>query len=96
MAQVGSNTGGVDDIVQGQVGDQGRLLQEKRQRLANAASSTKDSDPRNENNVHAFLSVEGLAWLINPVGLVQVAAFSMLLPTLTWQRSIPRNGVVEE
>jgi len=45
VGQVSGNTGGVDNVVEGKVGDQGRLLEEERQRLSDTAGSTENSDP---------------------------------------------------
>lgn len=42
--EISSNTGRVDDIVKGQVGDEFRLLQQQRKRLTNTASSTANSN----------------------------------------------------
>lgn len=44
VREVGSDAWGIDDIVQGQMGDQIRLLQQQRQGLADTASSTANND----------------------------------------------------
>lgn len=45
VGQVSGNTGGVDNVVKGKVGDQGGLLEQERQRLSDTAGSTENSDP---------------------------------------------------
>ena len=44
MGKIGSDARGVDDIVEGELINIGGELQEKRERLANATSSTEDGD----------------------------------------------------
>jgi len=42
VRQIGGHTGRMDDVVEGQIGDQGILLEEQRQRLANSSSGAAD------------------------------------------------------
>ncbi len=44
MGQIGSDARGIHDIIQGQVRDQIRLLQEQRKRLADSTGSTANDD----------------------------------------------------
>lgn len=44
VREVGSDAWGIDDIVQGEMGDQIRLLQQQRQGLTDTASSTANND----------------------------------------------------
>lgn len=46
MGQVSGDTGGVDNVVEGEVGDQRRLLEEERQGLADTTGSTENGNPR--------------------------------------------------
>jgi hypothetical protein len=44
VANVGSNTGGVDNVKESKVGDGGLVLEEKREGLADTASGTEDGN----------------------------------------------------
>jgi len=46
VAQVSGNTGGVNNVVEREVRDQRRLLEEERQGLTDTTSSTKNGNPR--------------------------------------------------
>lgn len=46
MGQVSGDTGGVDNVVEGEVGDQRGLLEEERQGLSDTAGSTENGNPR--------------------------------------------------
>jgi hypothetical protein len=46
VGQVSGDTGGVDNVVEGEVGDQRGLLEEERQGLSDTAGSTENGNPR--------------------------------------------------
>ena len=59
MGQIGSDTRRIHDIVQGQVRDQIRLLQEQGQRLADSTGSTANDDCENEKQCERVRVREG-------------------------------------
>lgn len=52
MAQVSGDTGGVDNVIEREVRDARRLLEEEREGLTNTTRGTEDSDPTPIKDIH--------------------------------------------